>query len=354
MGWWDSNGVRRVWEKIKAARGEKQDKLVGMAGQVVGFDSAGNPAAQSTAGLVGPQGDPGLFYGTCCTSAATAAKVVELDGFTLTTGAVVAVKFSYANTNLLPTLNVNNTGAKPIRAFGATPPDTYMWQADEVVEFVYTGVNWAMIRGGIADETYYGVTRLSSSVSSASATEAATPSAVKQAYDLASAALPKSGGTVTGALSVPTPKEDAHAATKAYVDRAAGSVVKAQYISQGSVVYEDVFPVNIGVIAAAVDDKSPFRPAKGLTVNIRMFGFEKTDLTYFSIRIYAPSGYAFNGYCLSENIAALYALDGVGTPTQVYSNVVYSGSSALFTIRDIAGANGYGLMVKGNLCLEAL
>ena len=40
---------------------------------------------------------------------------------------------------------------------------------------------------------------LSSSVSSTSTATAATSSAVKQAYDLANAAMPKSGGTFTGA-----------------------------------------------------------------------------------------------------------------------------------------------------------
>lgn len=47
----------------------------------------------------------------------------------------------------------------------------------------------------------YGVTKLSSSTSSTSTSLAATSSAVKSAYDLASAAMPKDGGTFTGAIS---------------------------------------------------------------------------------------------------------------------------------------------------------
>ena len=42
---------------------------------------------------------------------------------------------------------------------------------------------------------------LSTSTSSTSTTTAATSSAVKSAYDLANAALPKSGGTMTGAIT---------------------------------------------------------------------------------------------------------------------------------------------------------
>lgn len=51
-----------------------------------------------------------------------------------------------------------------------------------------------------ASTSEYGVTKLSSSTSSTSTTLAATPSAVKVAYDLANAAVPKSGGTMTGKL----------------------------------------------------------------------------------------------------------------------------------------------------------
>lgn len=215
MGWLDSNGLRRVWENIRAALAGKQDKLIGTQGQMVGFDANGKPVAQSTDSL---KGDPGLFYGTCSTAASTAAKAVALSGFTLATDAVVAVKFTCANTAASPTLNVNSTGAKAIKKYGTTAIDTYMWQAGAVVEFVYDGTSWIMLGGTTATTTYYGLTKLSSSVSSTSATEAATPSAVKQAYDLASAALPRSGGTMTGALSVLAPTADAHAATKKYVD----------------------------------------------------------------------------------------------------------------------------------------
>ena len=51
-----------------------------------------------------------------------------------------------------------------------------------------------------ASTSKYGVTKLSSSTSSTSTSLAATPSAVKSAYDLAKAALPSAGGTMTGAL----------------------------------------------------------------------------------------------------------------------------------------------------------
>jgi len=46
-----------------------------------------------------------------------------------------------------------------------------------------------------------GVVQLTDSISSTSTSTAATPNAVKSAYDLANAALPKTGGTMTGAIT---------------------------------------------------------------------------------------------------------------------------------------------------------
>lgn len=58
---------------------------------------------------------------------------------------------------------------------------------------------------GIGTSSNYGHVKLSDSVSSTSAASAgvaASPKAVKSAYDLANAALPKAGGTVTGEINV--------------------------------------------------------------------------------------------------------------------------------------------------------
>ena len=46
-----------------------------------------------------------------------------------------------------------------------------------------------------------GVVQLTDSTSSTSTSTAATPNAVKSAYDLANAALPRTGGTMTGAIT---------------------------------------------------------------------------------------------------------------------------------------------------------
>lgn len=134
-----------------------------------------------------------LSYCTCGTTAGTSAKTatVAAGNFALITGAAVDVKFAIANTASTPTLNVNNTGAKYIKKYGATAPSAYMWQAGAVVRFVYDGTYWIMQNGTTATNTYYGVTKLNTAVNSTSTSEAATPSAVKQAYDKANAAIPK-------------------------------------------------------------------------------------------------------------------------------------------------------------------
>lgn len=132
-------------------------------------------------------GNAKSYYGTSTTSATTQRKSVTSSGFTLETGATIFVKFSNANTyNGTIKLNVNSTGDKNVCSVGTTTTTRYYWNAGEVVGFVYDGTNFVMIEKSPATTTYYGITKLSSSVSSTDETLAATPNAVKQAYDLAS------------------------------------------------------------------------------------------------------------------------------------------------------------------------
>ena len=70
-----------------------------------------------------------------------------------------------------------------------------------------------------ASTSQKGIVQLNSATNSTSTSQAATPSAVKSAYDLANAAMPKSGGTFTGAVTLNAdPTADLGAATKQYVD----------------------------------------------------------------------------------------------------------------------------------------
>lgn len=78
----------------------------------------------------------GFGYGTCSTAEATAAKTAALSSYTLTTGGIVAVKF----TNAVPagaTLNINSKGAKAIYYKGAAITDGVI-KAGDTATFVYS------------------------------------------------------------------------------------------------------------------------------------------------------------------------------------------------------------------------
>lgn len=81
-------------------------------------------------------------YGTCSTAASTAAKTVNITGFSLVAGARVSVNFTSGNTAGSMTLNVSNTGAKSVvyRGNANTPTldaGTY--------DFIYTGSQWELL-----------------------------------------------------------------------------------------------------------------------------------------------------------------------------------------------------------------
>ena len=123
------------------------------------------------------------FFGTCATAAATAAKEVTCDEFKLEKGCLVAVQFTYANSASSPSMNVNGTGAIAICGINGTYVSANMWVANQVVLFVYNGTWWIAVGCLPANTSRYGITKLSNSVTSTSQVLAATPYAVKLAYD---------------------------------------------------------------------------------------------------------------------------------------------------------------------------
>ena len=97
-----------------------------------------------------------IRYGSCSTAAATVEKIVSLTGFTLATGAEVTVRFTVTNTAASPTLNVNNTGAKPIVYRNAAISAGYL-AANRIYKFVYDGSQYELI-GDINTDTNNKVT----------------------------------------------------------------------------------------------------------------------------------------------------------------------------------------------------
>lgn len=87
-------------------------------------------------------------YAECTTGASTTAKTANVSrgSFKLVAGSKVAVRFSYDNTATSPTLNINNTGAKEIKAIN--PSGAYVeptnWTGQDIVTFIYNGSYYIM------------------------------------------------------------------------------------------------------------------------------------------------------------------------------------------------------------------
>lgn len=135
-----------------------------------------------------------VYYGVCDTAADTQVKEVTISGITeLFTGLHVRIYFRYAMSGSSTIqLKINNLTAVDIYRTNASEISVYEWASGTVIDMVYNGSYFLVIKGGHASTTYYGVTKLSSAVDSTATDLAATPSAVKSAYDLANAALPGS------------------------------------------------------------------------------------------------------------------------------------------------------------------
>jgi len=86
-----------------------------------------------------------VHFGVCETAADVAAKVVALPGFVLVEGARIIVYFLNSHAKSSPSLNVNNTGAKPISCVVGTYAPLNQWEAKQAVEFIYYSNHWIML-----------------------------------------------------------------------------------------------------------------------------------------------------------------------------------------------------------------
>lgn len=103
----------------------------------------------------------GHGYATCSTAAATAAKVVTLSSYALTTGGIVAVKFTYA-VPANATLNINSKGAKSIYHRGAAITAGVI-EAGDVATFMYNGSQYILLTVDRDEDTTYTLPTASSS-----------------------------------------------------------------------------------------------------------------------------------------------------------------------------------------------
>lgn len=112
---------------------------------VMMFDSHGSLAGKCSArGLIQDMATAGIGYGTCSTDATVGAKTVAIADFILLKNGIVSVLFTKANAVAGATLNINSTGAKPIRVNGvAVQPG--LIKAQTVVQFQYDGTAWNIV-----------------------------------------------------------------------------------------------------------------------------------------------------------------------------------------------------------------
>lgn len=220
----------------------------GAKGQLVGYDADGNPVAQ---------GDSGTYYALCASAASSVVKEITIPNFTLVSGVRVVIAFVYAHTASSMGLSINGGDAVGVAAYGSIYPAAGLWRAGEAMEFVYNGSNWIICKGGIASATYYGMTKLSSSISDTSTTTAATPSAVKTAYDLANG---KADKPKVVAVSLPVSGWDGDALTQ--------TVTVPGILPPGS---------NQWVTIQPADDASYIG---WTTYNVRSFTREENSLTF--------------------------------------------------------------------------
>ena len=105
-------------------------------------------------------------FATSSTGASTAAKVATIvpqnTGWTLYTGATVTVKFTSKNTTTAPTLNVNNTGAKPIKDFNGNDldSDAYNWPEGAAMSFTYDGTSWRLQDSDLMERVHSAETKI--------------------------------------------------------------------------------------------------------------------------------------------------------------------------------------------------
>ena len=92
----------------------------------------------------------GLFYGTCQTSNATAAKTVTRVADwpdSLFAGQTILIKFQHGNNvkkNL--TLSINGSTAAPIVTYDGVSPAA-IWAAGSILLFIYSGTDWRLVDG---------------------------------------------------------------------------------------------------------------------------------------------------------------------------------------------------------------
>ena len=144
-----NNNQEYVWLETKW-------ELLGDESSYALKDHTHSVATESLHGLLSKEdkiklNNTNIAYGTCATAAATAAKVITLNGNTqwaLKNGSLIMVTFANSNTASNVTLNVNGTGAYPIwynNAAYTSNSSAYTGYKDRTITYMFNGTHWVWI-----------------------------------------------------------------------------------------------------------------------------------------------------------------------------------------------------------------
>ena len=199
----------------------------------------------------------GFGYGTCSTVKDTAAKTVSISNYSLSTGGIVAIKFTNGSNVANPTLNINSRGAKNIYYNGAAITFTNdYFVAGLTYLFVYDGIQYQLI--GVNYDTNYGI------CSTAAGTAAKTVN-VSEPFLKVTGAHVTVKFTITNTASSPTLNVNNTGAAAIYYR---GAAISAGYLAANRT-YEFVFngtqyeligDINTNITAATVDPSDVLPP----------------------------------------------------------------------------------------------
>ena len=159
-----------------------------------------NLATVATTGSFDNLTDKKIYYGTCDTNANTLEKAVTttLGDFELETGVTIFVAFTNKSSGSPATLNVDNTGAKPISTVTLSNSGTYnIWAEKEVVGFVYDGTRFVCFGRKTASTSNYGLAFYTTSATQDIEYTASTPASINNLAQNMIAGAPVYSNTAT-------------------------------------------------------------------------------------------------------------------------------------------------------------
>ena len=196
------------------------------------------------------------LFGTCNTTANTAAKVVTCADFdTLISGIVINVYFTYANTQTSISLNVNSTGYKNVYVDNNS---SILWDAGATKSFVYYDNQWRLINPTSVGTTYDAATTTAAGLMSAADKIKLNGITTGASTYAAGSGLSLSGTTFNHTNSITASSVGSSAATSG----ATLDVPYAKYDAQGHITEKGVHVHTIGSLAASAITSGTFATAR--------------------------------------------------------------------------------------------